>query len=309
MDDYDVIIVGAGPAGLTAGIYTARSGLKVLILEEKCAGGLMAEAPFIENYPGLDEGIVGLELASRMEKQARKFGVQINYLEKVVALNLPGRMKTVQTEKNTYRTSTVILSLGCSHRHLNVPGENEFHGRGVSYCPICDGPFFKGKQVLVIGGGNSAATAAIYLSALGSKVTLVYRRHSLMRVDHVLLKELDNVAIVLNTAVKEIKGDTMVRSVLLEEVETGKRTIIAVDGVFIQVGEEPCSKKFKNIGLQTNEEGYIIVNARQQTNFEGVYAAGDITTCPVKQVGTAVGQAIIASIEAFSYLQKYTNRR
>jgi len=303
--DYDVIVVGAGPAGLTAGIYTARSGLKTLILEEKFPGGLMSEAPLVENYPGLHEGITGLELADRMELQTKKFGAQINSPEKAIELKLEGEPKTVRTEKNTYRTRAVILSLGNIYRRLNIPGEKEFRGKGMSYCATCDGHFFKGKKVLVVGGGNSTAETAIYLSALASSVKMIHRGDSL-RTEDALVEQLrsNSVNIILNTAVKEIRGETMVKDVVLEDVKTGEKRIVETDGVFVQIGEDPSSVIAQNAGVKTDEKGYLIVDSRQRTNLEGVYAAGDVTNCPVKQIGTAVGQAIIAAMEAFAYVRR-----
>jgi thioredoxin reductase (NADPH) len=302
-NDYDVIIVGAGPAGLTAGIYTVRSGLKTLILEEKFPGGMMAEAPFIENYPGLHEVISGLELANRMEMQAKKFGAQINSPEKVIKLELE-KIKNVKTKENTYRAKAVILSPGCIYRLLGVLGERKFYGKGVSYCAICDGHFFKGKRTLVVGGGNSAVMTAIHLSTLASEVKLVHRRDSLRTEDILMGKLGKNVDVILNTVVKEIRGDTMVKAVILEDVRTGQKKTLEVDGVFIRVGEDPRSQIAKDSGVKIDEEGYVIVNERQRTNIEGVYAAGDVTNCPTKQVGTAVGQAIIAAAEAFAYVKK-----
>jgi len=303
--DYDVIVVGAGPAGLTAGIYTARSGLKTLILEEKFPGGLMSEAPLVENYPGLHEGITGLELADRMELQTKKFGAQINSPEKAIELKLEGEPKTVRTEKNTYRTRAVILSLGNIYRRLNIPGEKEFRGKGMSYCATCDGHFFKGKKVLVVGGGNSTAETAIYLSALASSVKMIHRGDSL-RTEDALVEQLrsNSVNIILNTAVKEIRGETMVKDVVLEDVKTGEKRIVETDGVFVQIGEDPSSVIAQNAGVKTDEKGYLIVDSRQRTNLEGIYAAGDVTNCPVKQIGTAVGQAIIAAMEAFAYVRR-----
>jgi thioredoxin reductase (NADPH) len=302
---YDVIILGAGPAGLTAGIYTARSGLKTLIIEEKFPGGLMSEAPFIENYPGLHEGITGLELSNRMELQAKKFGVQINSPEKAVELRLEGETKIVRTEKSTYNASALILSLGNIFRRLNVPGEKEFRGKGVSYCATCDGHFFKGKKVLVVGGGNSTAETAIYLSALASDVKMIHHGASL-RAEDAFVKQLrnNNVNVILNTAVKEIRGEKVVKDVVLEDVKTGKYRIVETDGVFVQIGENPSSVIAQNAGVKTDEKGYFIVDDLQRTNIEGVYAAGDATNCPVKQIGTAVGQAIIAAVETFAYIRR-----
>jgi thioredoxin reductase (NADPH) len=304
-NEYDVIIVGAGPAGLTAGIYTSRSGLQTLILEEKFIGGMMAEAPLIENYPGLQEGVGGLDLANRMESQARKFGVQIINPEKVTGLLLQGERKVVKVEKDTYSAIAVILAVGCDYRRLGVPGEQRFHGKGVSYCATCDGPFFKGKTVLVVGGGNSAATSAIYLSALASKVILVHRR-GLLRADEVLIQELRdrNITVILNTVVREIKGEAKVENVILENTVTTEKDTRDVDGVFVQIGETPNSQIANDAGVRIGKDGYIFVDHRQRTNIEGVFAAGDVTNCSIKQIGTAVGQAIIAALEAFSYVKK-----
>ncbi len=306
---YDVIIVGAGPAGLTAGIYTARSGLQTLVLEEKFPGGMMAEVPFVENYPGFKEAITGLELVDRMEVQAKKFGVQMKNPEKVVELKLEDETKIVRSEKDTYRSRAVILCLGSIYRRLHIPGESKFRGKGVSYCAMCDGHFFKGKKILVIGGGNNTAETAIYLSTLASDVKMVHRGSRLMS-DDALIKELrySNVSIVLNTAVKEIRGDTMVKDVVLEDTKTQERRNIDVNGVFVQIGEQPSSEIAHSAGVRTDEKGYIIVDGQQRTNIEGVYAAGDATNCPVKQIGTAVGQAIIAAVEAFSYVKKSNHK-
>ena len=302
---YDVIIVGAGPAGLTAGIYTSRSGLRTLILEEKFVGGMMAEAPFVENYPGLQEGVSGLDLSTRMELQARKFGVQILNPEKVIGFTLHGKRKLVNGEKDIYSAIVVILAVGCNYRRLDIPGEHKFHGKGVSYCATCDGPFFKGKTVLVAGGGNSAATSAIYLSALASEVIMVHRRESL-RADEVLIKELRdrNVSVILNTVVREIKGDAKVERVILEDTVTAKKDNREVDGIFVQIGEIPNSRIANDSGVKIDKDGYILVDHRQRTNIGGVFAAGDVTNCSIKQIGTAVGQAIIAALEAFAYVKK-----
>ncbi len=305
--NFDLIIVGAGPAGLAAAIYAARSGLKTLVLEEKFSGGMMAEAPLIENYPGLQEGVSGLELAGRMEAQAKSFGAQINSPEKVVSMELKGKKKVLRTEKGEYLSHAVILALGCEYRKLNIPGEKEFRGRGVSFCVTCDGPFFRNRRVLVVGGGNTAATSAIYLSALASDVKIVHRRDAL-RADHVLIDRLgkNKIGLILNSVPREIQGDGLMRRVVLEDVKTGEKKTVEADGIFVQIGEEPTSQIAKDAGITTNSEGYIMVNDKQQTNIEGVYAAGDVTDRPIKQVGTATGQAIIAAVEALSHIKNLT---
>jgi len=305
MEHWDLIIIGAGPAGLTAGIYGARSGLKSLVLEEKTPGGALAETPLVENYPGFPKGISGLELVEKMAEQCRKVGAQINELEKVVELQLEKKRKTIKTDKATYTASTVIIASGSHYSMLGVPGENEFRGRGVSYCAVCDGAFFKGGKVLVVGGGNSAVVSAIYLSNLASEVKLAHRRNQL-RAEEALIKDLHarKVEILWNTELKEIKGDIKVKNAVLINNKTGETREIDVNGVFVQVGEVPNSKIAEEAGVKLDKGGYIIVDNRQKTNVRGVYAAGDVTTCPVKQIGTAVGQAIVAATEAFGYIKQ-----
>ncbi len=305
MEHWDLIVIGAGAAGLTAGIYGARSGLKTLILEEKIPGGLTAEAPLIENYPGFPKGISGIDLIKRLVEHAERMGARIHQLEKATKLDLKAKEKIVKTDKAFYTASALILASGSHHRTLGIPGEEKLRGRGVSYCAICDGPFFKGKKVIVIGGGNSAAMSAIYLSNLASDVKLVHRRDQL-RAEEALVRGLRNrkVDVMWNTEIKEIKGDRKVKSVLFLNNRTGEVGELDVDGVFIQVGEAPNSQIAQEAGIKVNRDGYIIVDGRQRTNLDGVYAAGDVTTCPVKQIGTAVGQAIIAAIDAFGYIKR-----
>ncbi len=304
MEHWDLIIIGAGPAGLTAGIYGVRSGLKTLVLEEKTPGGAIAESPRVENYPGFPS-ISGQELIGKMIEHYKKFGVRINELEKVVELDIKSRKKIVGTEKNSYSTSAVIIASGCSHQELGVIGESEFRGKGVSYCAVCDGAFFKGKKVIVVGGGNSAAVSAIYLSNLASEVKLAHRRDRL-RAEEALAKDLRErkVKILWNTELKEIKGDTKVKSVRLFDNKKGKTKEVKADGVFVQVGEIPNSRIAKEAGIKVDNGGYIIVDDRQRTNVRGVYAAGDVTAGRMKQVGAAVGQAIEAVTDAFGYIKR-----
>lgn len=305
MKHWDLIIIGAGPAGLTAGIYGARSGLKTLVLEEKIPGGAAADTPLVENYPGFAEGISGRDLADKMVEHCKKVGAKIKELERVVELDLRGEKKLVRTGKDVYTASAVIIASGSHYRTLGVHGENEFRGRGVSYCTLCDGAFFRGRNVLVVGGGNSAVVSARYLANLASNVKLVHRRNQL-RADEVLVKDLiaKGVEILWNTELKEVKGDAKVEAVVLANKKTGETKEIGVDGVFVQVGEAPNSQVAKEAGVEVDKAGYIIVDNRQRTNLSGVYAAGDVTNGPVKQIGTAVGQAIIAASEAFGYIKR-----
>ncbi|MEM3703297.1 MAG: thioredoxin-disulfide reductase [Candidatus Bathyarchaeia archaeon] len=305
MENWDLIIVGAGVAGLAAGIYGVRSGLKTLIIEEKMAGGTVADAPIIENYPGFDR-ISGVELAQKMAAQCRGLGAVIHEFEKVVSLDLKGEDKTVKTDKGVYMAKAVIIASGTSYRELGVPGEAEFKGRGVSHCGVCDGPLFKGKRVLVVGGGNSAVTTALYLSNIVSEVKVVHRRN-FFRAEETIVKALigkSNVEVLWNTELKEIKGEKLVSKVVLYNNKTGETKELPIEGIFVQVGETPNSQIARNAGVEVDEQGYIKVDAFQRTNVPGVYAAGDVTNHPFKQIGTAVGQGITAALEAYGYIKR-----
>ena len=305
MENWDVIIIGAGSAGLAAGIYAVRSGLKTLILDEKLAGGTISDASTVVNYPGFAE-ISGGELAEKMTLHCRKVGAVIHDLEPVTELELMGEKKIVKTSNATYEAKAVIFSAGSHYKEIGVKGEKEFRGRGVSYCGVCDGPFFKGKKVLVIGGGNSACITTLYLSGLAAQVTVIHRREA-FRAEESLVTDIaakSNVNVMWSTEVQEIKGDKQVKTVTLIDNSTGKTSEMAVDAVFVQVGEAPNSQIAKASGVETDEHGYIKIDIRQQTNLAGVYAAGDVTNHPVKQVGTAVGQGITAALEAYSYIRR-----
>jgi len=305
MESWDLIIIGAGVAGLAAGIYAARSGLKTLVLEEKMAGGTTAEAPLVENYPGF-QSISGVELAQKMLAQCRSTGVIIREFEKVLSLDLKGEKKIVKTNKTTCEAKAVIIASGSHYSEIGVPGEREFRGRGVSYCGICDGPLFKGKWVLVVGGGNSAAITALYMADIASEVKIVHRRNA-FRAEEALvkaLKEKANVEVLWKAEVKEIKGEKLVNKATILDRKTGETKELVVDGIFVQIGEAPNSQEAKEAGISVDEDGYIIVDIRQRTNIAGVYAAGDVTNHPVKQIGTAVGQGITAALEAYGYIRR-----
>jgi thioredoxin reductase (NADPH) len=305
MEDLELVIIGAGAAGLTAGIYSVRSGLKTIVLEEKLAGGTAADAPIVENYPGFPS-VTGTELAQKMVAHAKSAGVILNELEAVVSLDLKSEKKRVQTLKAVYEAKAVLVATGSHYRQLGVPGESEFRGRGVSYCGICDGPFFRGKSVLVVGGGNSAAMTTLYLSGIAAETKIVHRREA-FRCEEALTQSLQNtknVEILWNTEIKEIRGDKVVQKVVLLDKKTGETRELPVNGVFVQVGEDPNSKIVKDAGVTLDEDDYIITDALQRTNLEGVYAAGDVTNHPIKQVGTAVGQGITAALEAYGFIRR-----
>ncbi len=305
MENWDVIIIGAGSAGLAAGIYTVRSGLKTLILDEKLAGGTISDAPTVVNYPGFAE-INGGELAEKMTNHAKKLGSIIHDIEPVVSMDLAGEIKKITTSKATYEAKAVIISQGSHYKEMGAKGEKEFRGRGVSYCGVCDGPFFKGKKVIVVGGGNSACITTLYLSGLAAQVTVIHRRQA-FRAEETLVSDIaskSNVSILWNTEIQEIKGDKQVKTVALIDNTTQKTSELAADAVFVQVGEAPNSQIAQASSIETDGHGYIKIDIRQHTNFMGVYAAGDVTNHPVKQVGTAVGQGITAALEAYAYIRR-----
>jgi len=305
MDEWELVIVGAGSAGLAAGIYGVRSGLKTLIVEERIAGGTVLDAPMVENYPGF-QSIVGLELAQKMVAQAKNAGVVIHEFETVVGLDVVVELKVVKTSRATYKSKAVIIASGSQYREIGVPGEREFRGRGVSYCGICDGPLFKGKRILVVGGGSSAVITTLYLAGIASDVKVAHRRDT-FRAEEALvkaLKEKANIEVLWNTEVKGISGEKLLSKVLLFNNKTGEKSELAVDGIFVQVGEDPNSQLAKQAGVTIDDDGYIIVDTLQRTNIPGVYAAGDVTNHPVKQVGTAVGQGITAALEAYGYVRR-----
>jgi thioredoxin reductase (NADPH) len=274
------------------------------------AGGTTSDAPSVENYPGFAQ-ISGGELAEKMTIHCKKMGATIRELESVSSLNLQGEEKTVITHKAEHRAKALIISTGSHYREIGVPGEREFRGKGVSYCAVCDGSFFKDKRVLVVGGGNSAATAILYLSGIVGEVVVVHRRHA-FRAEEALVRDIEgrkNVQVLWNSEVREILGERLVNKAVLFDNKKRETRELAVDGVFVQVGEAPNSQIAREAGVEVDEHGYIKTDIFQRTNIAGVYAAGDVTNHPVKQVGTAVGQGITAALEAYAYIRQPYYRR
>ncbi|MCK4475337.1 MAG: thioredoxin-disulfide reductase [Methanophagales archaeon] len=298
--DYDLIVVGAGPAGMTAGMYGVRSGLETLVVEKGICGGLSNEAPEIENYPGFKK-VGGMELAEKMKEQASEY-VEIKELEAVKRIKLLEKGRRVFTEKGSYLTNAVVISTGTKHRRLGVKGEEEFLGRGISYCATCDGFFFRDKPVIVVGGGDSAVREALYLRNIGCEVTLIHRREEL-RAERYLQKNLEEagVRILWNSVVKEIKGDKTVRSVVRYDKTKEIEDEFPVEGVFVSIGEEPVNDLAVQMGIMMDKNGYIIVDKSQRTNLERVYAAGDITG-GVRQVVVACAEGAIAATSAYNDL-------
>ena len=292
----DMLIVGGGPAGLTAGIYAVRSGLKTAIVERQALGGQVALTPVVENYPGFSQ-IGGKTLVDIMVSHALEY-VQIFQGEEVLDIQ-PGDPMEVTTTRRKFFTKTVLLATGATHRNLGVPGEKRFSGRGVSYCATCDGPLFKGRKVVLVGGGNSAVTEALYLKNTGVDVTLVHRRDNL-RAQEVLARQLDlnHIPILWNTEIKAIDGEERVAKVTLFNNKTGKRTEMAVEGVFIAIGYEPAVILAEKVGVALDEEGFIVHDDYHRTNIPGIYSAGDVEG-GFKQIVTAAGQGAAAAMKIF----------
>jgi thioredoxin reductase (NADPH) len=295
----DLVIIGGGPAGLTAGIYSARSGLKTVVVERGALGGQVATTPMVENYPGFTQ-IGGKTLADIMVSHALQY-VQIFQGEEVVEIQ-PGKPIRVITSRRRFETGTVLLATGATHRHLGVPGEDRFYGKGVSYCTTCDGPLFRGKKVVMVGGGNSAVTEALFLHNTGVEVTLIHRRDKLRAQETLAasLKE-SKVPVMWHSVVKEIQGKAGVEGVVVENVKTGKIHKIAADGVFIAIGYSPAVELAKKTGIELTPEGYIKRDARHRTNIAGIYSAGDVEG-GYKQIVTAAGQGSEAAMAIFEDL-------
>jgi thioredoxin-disulfide reductase len=297
---YDVIIIGAGPAGFTAAIYASRRSLKTLVLS-KGLSDQISETPHIENYPGFEK-IEGYKLIKKFEEQVKDFGVKIIY-EEVVKV-YPGKDKfIVETVKKSYEGKTVILAFGKIPRTLNIPGEKEFTGKGVSYCSTCDAPLFKEKTVAVIGGGNAALDAALLLSKITKKVYLVHRRDEFRgfecEIDKV--KKRENIELVLNAVAIEFNGDKVLKSVIIENVNTKERKELKVNGAFVEIGSEVKTDFVKDF-VKLDKHGHIIINKNCETSRPGIFAAGDVTNTPFKQIIVAAGEGAKAGLNAYNYL-------
>ncbi len=305
MEHRHVMVIGAGPAGLSAGMYSAYHGFSTLIIEEKIPGGCAAEIPLLENYPGYNEGIAGKDLVERMVQQCEKAGADIHQFEKVIELDYEGENNVVKTDKSVYQADAIILAMGRNCSLLGIPGEEEFRGKGVSYCAVCDGYFFKEKRVIVVGYGNRSAEVAIYLSGLASDVKLLCQEKTLCA-EQIIIENIEKqkVEILENMELTEIKGNINVESVILTNNKTGEIKEIDIDGVFFQLEDIPNSQIAKQSGINVDENEYIIVDDKGMTNIDGIYAIGDITICPTKLVVTAVSQAAVAAIEVSRYINR-----
>ncbi|MFZ5632206.1 MAG: thioredoxin-disulfide reductase [Bacillota bacterium] len=299
----DLVIIGGGPAGLAAGIYGARAALKTALFEQGMPGGLAASTEIIENYPGFADGIGGPELAQSMEAQARRFGLEINYstVEEIIKKD---DYFILKTDDGEFQAWAVIIATGAKPKFLEIKGEREFHGRGVSYCATCDGALFRGKKLAVIGGGDSAVEEALFLTKFAEKVSIVHRRGELRATKYLQQKAMQNEKIdfVWHSVPVEVKGGDVVKSIIVKDVRTGKMTELEVEGVFIYVGHSPSSDLVKGM-VELDGKGYIITDDEMRTGTPGLFAAGDIRKKILRQVVTAVADGAVAAFSAEKYLE------
>jgi thioredoxin reductase (NADPH) len=303
--DYDVLIIGGGPAGLTAGIYAGRGNLKVGILEKGNPGGQIAQTEEVENYPGFPEVITGPELSQRMVQQAEKFGSVILY-DEVMGIERLGHGFSVKGYEKTYTSSVVIIATGANPKRLGVPGEDTFYGRGVSTCATCDGFFYRNKKVVVVGGGDAAIEEGTFLTKFASSVTVIHRRDTL-RANKVAQERAfrnPKMKFIWDTAVEEVLGDDgVVTGVKLENLKTGEKSVLETDGVFIYIGHEPNTGFLSGV-VELGPTGYVAVRDEIYTNVEGIYAAGDVSDEIYRQLSTSVGAGTKAAMRAEKYLSE-----
>ncbi|GAE33111.1 thioredoxin-disulfide reductase [Halalkalibacter akibai] len=306
---YDVVIAGAGPAGMTAAVYTSRANLSTIMVERGIPGGQMANTEDVENYPGFDH-ILGPELSTKMFEHAKKFGAEYGYGD-IKEIIDEGEFKIVKAGSKEFKARAVIVATGAEYKKLGVPGEKELGGRGVSYCAVCDGAFFKNKELVVVGGGDSAVEEAVYLTRFASKVTVVHRRDELRAQKILQQRAFDNekIEFIWNHTVKEINGENnKVSSLTLVSTETGEEKEFKTDGVFIYIGMLPLNESVKNLGI-TNEDGYVETNEEMETKVPGIFAAGDIREKSLRQIVTATGDGSLAAQNVQHYLESLTDKQ
>lgn len=299
---YDMVIIGGGPAGYTAALYAARAGFDTVVLERMSAGGQMALTGDIDNYPGFEEGVDGFTLGMKMQQGAERFGAKTEYAE-VEGVDFSGQIKKIKTNAGDFSTKTVVIASGANPRELGIAKEKELVGRGVHYCAHCDGRFYKDKTVIVVGGGNSAAADALYLSRLAKKVYLVHRRDTLRatKIYHEPLMKAENVEFLWNSTVSDFAAENRVTGVILKNINTGNETEIDCDGVFVSIGRKPATE-FLGGAVELDQSGYIVADESTKTSVPGVFAAGDVRTKSLRQVVTAVADGAVAVHHAEEYL-------
>lgn len=302
MKYYDVIVIGGGPAGYTAALYTARAGLSTLVLEKLYAGGQINETTQIDNYPGHPEGIDGVTLGRKLRSAAERFSAETKFAE-VTGTQLEGNEKVVQTREGSFAAKAVVIATGAGHRHLGLEGETALIGRGVAYCAACDGGFYRGKTVAVVGGGNSAAADALLLSRIAKRVILIHRRDSLRatKIYHEPLQQAENLEFRWNSTVKQLLSDGRLTGVRIQNVNTGAEEDIALDGLFVSIGRSPATELFQD-QLTLDENGYIVADESTKTELPGVYAAGDVRTKALRQIVTAEADGAAAAHQIEEYL-------
>ena len=298
----DMIIIGGGPAGYTAALYAARAGLDTLLIERMSAGGQMAITDVIDNYPGFDEGIDGFTLGMKMQASAERFGAVSEFGE-VIGVSLSGEIKRLETTSGELLARTVVIATGANPRQLGIAGEEELIGRGLHYCAHCDGRFYKGRTVAVVGGGNTAAADALYLSKLAKKVYVIHRRDSLRatKIYHEPLMRAENVEFIWDSTVSDYMVGERIEGVILENLKNHEKCELSVDGVFVSIGRKPATELFSDI-LELDENGYIVADESTRTSIDGVYAVGDVRTKALRQVVTAVADGAVAVHYAEEYL-------
>lgn len=299
---YDTVIIGGGPAGYTAALYASRAGLDTLVIEKMSAGGQMALTGEIDNYPGFPEGVDGFTLGANMQAAAERFGAKTEYAE-VLSLELAEKVKKIITSSKTVLAKTVIIATGAEPRELGIKSEKELVGKGVHYCAHCDGRFYKGKTVAVIGGGNSAVSDALYLSRLAKKVYLVHRRDTLRATKIYLdpLKKSENIEFLFDSALVDIIAQPRVTQAKIKNLKSGEENYIDCDGIFISIGRTPTTA-FLNGAVPLDPQGYIIADESTRTSVDGVFAAGDVRTKTLRQIVTAVSDGAIAASAAEEYI-------
>lgn len=301
-EEYEIVIIGGGPAGLAAGLYTSRARLSSLLLEKGLVGGQMTEAWQIENYPGFPEGISGLELGQLIHQQAEKYGLK-TVMAEATGIELQEGQKIVKTTEGNFTAKAVIIASGSERRKLGVPGEKEFAGKGVSYCATCDGAFFQELPVAVVGGSDVAITEALHLSKLASRVIVIHRRNQL-RATRILQEKAfsePKIEFLWDTIVEEIEGEDLVKRIKLRQVKTGQNSTLDIDGIFVSIGFKPNTDYLKGI-LSLDATGAVITNDRLETNIPGIFAAGDIRHNSAQQVITAAGDGATAAIYAERFI-------
>jgi len=302
--EFDTLILGGGPAGLSAAIYAARGASSAAIIDTSMLGGQPTNYLELENYPGF--GIVdGFDLMEKFEQHVDRFGVEKFPMQEIEGIDLAGQIKTIQTKEATFKAKTVIIATGAQARKLGIPGEKEFTGRGVSYCAVCDGAFYKEKTVAVVGGGNAAVEEAMYLTKFANKVYIIHRRDSL-RADKIVQERAfknEKIEFIFDAIPKEVLGENLVHTLVLENVKTNKITKLQTDGVFPYVGYSPNTDGFQG-QLKQDEAGFIITDETMQTSVDGVFAVGDVRQTPLRQVITAASDGAIGAVYAVKYLEK-----